>query len=802
MTQAISFERYFDSPQPVRATEAEAERESWRSWESWLTLTLVILVQLPVVGSLQSSNWVDEMPSLMAPASAGLLTAWVLGHTRLRGLFAALLAVVVGVVSTTSLVMQTMVLADPLASGFVDRQAELRLRLLEWGRALIHEGISTDPLPFVFLLVSSVFLVAFISTWAVVRWRSPWIALVPGGFVLLTNISYLPGQPAFSFIVFVLAAILLVVRLTYLRALVRWRREGVRPSEGMSVEVLLIGGLVALALISAAWLIPTANNWGPVADTWGRAFAPVNDRIDRLGQLFVGIGSKKPVPVHALGAALPLQGEVFLNDDPLFEVTAPEEVNLRGATYDEYTGQGWRLSSAAAVELLGTTIEAAELGTPRTRAELRRPVKVEVTVLSDAAPVGALLAAGDPITTDTEARLLLDSAGRSLALAPSAAVRPGSTYASVGTVSAAAIPTLLEAGTDYPASILDRYTAVPASLPPEVAALTASVIVGAQTPYEAARLVETYLRQNYTFAYDITPAPPGQDAVDYFLFDSRTGYFDQFSSAMAIMLRTQGIPTRVSAGFALDESDLNAETKAYVVTEQNAWSWPEVYFPGLGWVEFNPTPNRAVVARPGDDTAAREAAGAGGLADPEFDALFDDQLLDLLAEEEFATGGFVTAIPEENNAVREFVGRVIGWTLAAATLVLVLAIGLRLWWSRAFAGLTPAEGRWARVQRLARWAGIAPFDDRTPAESAADLAARIGERDSVRALARSYTRARYGGPEVATVAETEEEAEALDAHYAKVRAALRGLIRRRLVRLGRVPGGPLARGGIPAGLRR
>jgi hypothetical protein len=105
------------------------------------------------------------------------------------------------------------------------------------------------------------------------------------------------------------------------------------------------------------------------------------------------------------------------------------------------------------------------------------------------------------------------------------------------------------------------------------------------------------------------------------------------------------------------------------------------------------------------------------------------------------------------------------------------------------------------VQRLAAWAGLGTFDDRTPVESAEDLVARIGDQEAVRALARSFTRARYGGPEA--LEESEEQADAMDAYYAKVRGTLRRLIRRRIVRLGRVPGGPLARrSSVPGALAR
>ncbi|MEX2372738.1 MAG: transglutaminase-like domain-containing protein, partial [Dehalococcoidia bacterium] len=462
-------------------------------------------------------------------------------------------------------------------------------------RALLSEGISVDPLPFVVLLVASVFLVGFLSTWAVVRWRNPWVALVPGGFVLLTNISYLPGQPSFSFILFILAAVLLVTRLTFMQALLRWRRRGVRPTDGMSIEVLGVGVVVALVLIAAAWTIPTANNWGPVSDAWTRALAPVTTRVDQLGQLFVGVGSKKPIPIHSFGAALPLQGKVVLDREVLYHVVAPEEMNLRGAVYDTYTGAGWRLSSAAAATLLGTTIEAAELGTPATRAQLRETTRAEVTVVSDGAPVNALLTGGDPLATDVNARLLLDATDRPITLVPDGSP---DAYITVGTVSAAAIDTLREAGTDYPDALFARYTTLPGDLPSDVRALTETIVAGAETPYDAARLVETHLRQNYAFEYEIQAAPPGRDAVDYFLFESHHGYFDQFATAMAVMLRSVGIPARVAAGFALDDRDLDAATKAYTVTEERAWAWPEVYFPDLGWVEFNPTPARGVVAPP------------------------------------------------------------------------------------------------------------------------------------------------------------------------------------------------------------
>ena len=792
MAQAApSFEQYLQSgPRPIADNDASRNHQWWLSWESWLTFALVVLVQLPVVGSLQSSDWVDEMPSLLAPAVFGLLAAWLLGHTRLPGVFAVLGGIGVGIVTTTALVMQSMQLADPAASGLLVRWDEFRFRLYDWGYALLNEGISTDPLPFVTLLVGSVFLVAFVSTWAVVRWRNPWIALVPGGFVLLTNISYLPGQPSFSFVVFVLAAVLLVARLTYLRAADGWRRDGVAPNDLMSVEVLFAGGVVAVILIAAAWLIPTANNWGPVADTWERALSPVTSKIDQVGQVFIGVGSKKNLPVHALGGALPLQGEVTLKDEVLFEIFADQEMNLRGAVYDEYTGTGWRVSSAAALELSGTTVDAAQLGTPSSRAAIREPLRIDVTVVGEGAP-SALLNAGDPITTDAAARMLLDNNGSPLALVPDEGSEPGTTYTTVGTVSVAAIDTLQNAGTTYPSAVYARYTSLPADLPPEVAALAAEVSAGATNPYDAARLIEQYLRENYSFTYETSAAPARRDAVAHFLFDEKRGYFDQFSSAMVVMLRTQGVPARVSAGFALDDSDLDPTTKAYMVTEQSAWTWPEVYFPGLGWVEFNPTPSRNIVIRPGDDAAARAAAESA------FGGISTEVEIDAFLEAEANAAGPTPIDPSllggnDDSGLQQLIARIVGWTMIALTLLLAVAGAARVWWERRFRGLSKAEKRWGKTMQFARVAGLRPGDDRTAVEAADELGQRVGEPLAMRSLARSFSAHRYGGPAVEE--ETDSEAKSLDEAYRTVRTSLRRMIVRRITHAGRVDGGPLPRG--------
>ena len=143
----------------------------------------------------------------------------------------------------------------------------------------------------------------------------------------------------------------------------------------------------------------------------------------------------------------------------------------------------------------------------------------------------------------------------------------------------------------YPARILREYLQLPAT-DPRIPALAQQITANGHTPYEKAAEIEGYLRANFAYTLQLPSTTP-DDPIANFLFERRQGHCEYFSSSMAVMLRTLGIPSRVVNGFAGGEfNDVSSE---YVIRASEAHSWVEAFIPGQGWTEFDPTPTSSLV---------------------------------------------------------------------------------------------------------------------------------------------------------------------------------------------------------------
>ena len=181
----------------------------------------------------------------------------------------------------------------------------------------------------------------------------------------------------------------------------------------------------------------------------------------------------------------------------------------------------------------------------------------------------------------------------------------------------------------------DEVTALPDSLPTLVSQIARGVTAGQPTPYDKAVALQQWFREDGGFVYDLTDAPTaavGTDELEAFLRQGsgRVGYCEQFATAMAVMARVLDIPSRVAVGFLTPD---RTAPDTYVYSAYDLHAWPELYFPGAGWVLFDPTPSARVpdadlpayttrgsdVVIPSidpEDEATRQPSGRPSIQDP------------------------------------------------------------------------------------------------------------------------------------------------------------------------------------------
>ncbi|MFQ5723698.1 MAG: DUF3488 and DUF4129 domain-containing transglutaminase family protein, partial [Terriglobia bacterium] len=139
---------------------------------------------------------------------------------------------------------------------------------------------------------------------------------------------------------------------------------------------------------------------------------------------------------------------------------------------------------------------------------------------------------------------------------------------------------------EYPSWVRETYLALPA-VDPRVTELAEQLTANQDNPYDKAAALESYLRTEFGYTLEL-PSAPEEDPVAHFLFERRRGHCEYFASAMAVLLRSEGIPARLVNGFLTGE--YNEVGENYIVRASDAHTWVEVYFPGVGWIEFDPTP--------------------------------------------------------------------------------------------------------------------------------------------------------------------------------------------------------------------
>ena len=152
------------------------------------------------------------------------------------------------------------------------------------------------------------------------------------------------------------------------------------------------------------------------------------------------------------------------------------------------------------------------------------------------------------------------------------------------------------AGNDYPEWVRERYLQVPPNITPRTLQLARDLTAELANPYDKAAAITNWLRANIEYSNSVPQLPNNQEPIDWFLFDLKQGFCNYYATAEIMLLRSIGIPARIAVGYTQGETE--ELSQVYTVKQRDAHAWPEVYFPGLGWIEFEPTSSQGGLFAP------------------------------------------------------------------------------------------------------------------------------------------------------------------------------------------------------------
>jgi transglutaminase-like putative cysteine protease len=579
-------------------------------WHSALALLLLWLGLASVLLEVADAVRGLDVWLLLSTLTVALLCGWGLANTHLRPARALAILLLLGL---AVLVLSLSVLWDRVVAVlaaftelglFAQRSADpaplwhavqelnvalqvVLVRLWEWGGARLAGRYASDPVAGMLAWGFGIWCVAAWSAWRVFRRRQVAAALGPAA-ALLTATLYNSQRYPSALLVLLITGLLLAALSAHMGREESWTKARIDFSEDIRFDLVLVVVPLSAAIVLASALtssfslqdfVMMARSWLPhQAATLVLSAPGASGSMQAVpASAFENIRLAGLPRRHLIGSGPELSQQIVMRvrvshaagiDEPRFY--------WRSVTYDRYTGRGWASGE------VDTIAYRAESALYETMPPFHFSLDQDVSLVGDAG--GLLYASGIIQSVGSDAQFAYRSDTDFFG-----GLIDARAYHVLSFQPLASDAALRAAGTDYPEWVRERYLALPDDVPPRVLTLANNLTAIEPTAYDRARAIERYLR-SLPYTLQLPEPPPNRDVVDYFLFDLQKGYCDYYASAMVVLARAAGLPARLVVGYAAGTFD--AAQARYVVTAADAHSWVEVYFEGIGWIEFEPTAGR------------------------------------------------------------------------------------------------------------------------------------------------------------------------------------------------------------------
>ncbi len=706
--------------------------------EGWFTLLLVWALVIIAAATALDAELMDGLEFLPLIATSSVFAGLLLAKSRFSSRTAHIFSLVYG------LALLTYILGSMLPESLTwqERVFDLIERQYVWITKALSQGSSRDGLIFVIHTSAVFWLLGYTAAWYTFREARVWRVVLPSGLVLMSVVYYYYGpKPLAAYLALYALVALIYVARTHLVAQERiWRTASVRYERDIRLNFLQASFLVALVSLGLAWSIPTAQASTTVNDALGETGFKGTWREfqDNWTRLFSSLRSYGGGTSDLYRDSLSLGGPRTVGNQLVMDIYVEERIPYvywQAVAFDEYIDGDWSVTDTS-----------QELHFPDdgyitdTRYSFRK--EVLQTVINFLPSAGTIHGAPEIVNSDRQIFVTESGEGEARevrSVQSRFVLRQGDRYQVISSISLADATSLRNASQSYPDWIQEKYLQFPDSITPETIALAEELTAGLTNPFDKAIAIRDYLRNNIAYNDQINAPPDDVEPIHYILFEGKEAYCNYYASSMVMMLRSQGIPARFVAGYA--QGEWHEESKSYRVRSSNSHTWAEVFFPGYGWIQFEPTAALPVGDRPEESGNPGDAFASPSIDDedrPLFQELGqgeeDVERGGDLAGDESLTGGAEGAI-SPLSVIRIVVAVVI---LGLAFLAVLFANQMN---RRVESNVEKSYGR---LESWAPWLGVLIRPVHTPYERASLMAAAAPEgKEPLRNFAHQFVRQRF-----------------------------------------------------------
>jgi transglutaminase-like putative cysteine protease len=561
-----------------------------RHWFDPLSIILLVVLLFFTGYCLESTGWLPDLNHVTVLILFGGILGLLLGQSR----FSTKVSFWIGLILTFEFISWQLIFSVPANISWAEKSLMFFDRFSQAMDQVIRNQPLKDGVLFITGMSTLYWFIGMGAGFTLTRNGKPWVFISAGGLAIILVQLFQPPflRNQILTALFCLLLIILLVRIRYLSIHQGWQATNLTEDQSIFPVAFRIAFFSALILILIAWNAPLAIKIATPGSKEQLDFREKTSDFWEAGRNFFSPLRQRAITDESeMGDFLALSASRSTRPDLLFSVktTSPNQSGIqyywRGRFFEKYQNGIWEN---------GDTIE-----------EIIPKDGVIQTFTTDSSENTRFLVTpsnnqfqvyfpSEPIMVDRDI-ILLKRAGQNekeiIAIFPNRLLGKGEEYSIISSVRNYYLTNFSSLDVSNPKWMDDIYLQLPEIDLSNVRTLAKNITEGKNSAFEKVVAITHYLRSNFTYSDSVSDFPLAKrDLIEWFLFTKKSGFCTYFASAEVILLRTLGIPSRLTVGYS--QGTLKNNGTEFEIHDKDNHAWPEVFFNNVGWVPFEPTPSQ------------------------------------------------------------------------------------------------------------------------------------------------------------------------------------------------------------------